>query len=76
MLGILKKLMKNRAFLLLVLPGAAWFIIFAYLPMFGTIIAFKDFRIHPGGFLKAFLKASGSVSKTSSFCSRPTMLIS
>ncbi|MFB9331142.1 ABC transporter permease [Paenibacillus aurantiacus] len=37
----------------MVLPGAAWFIIFAYLPMFGTIIAFKDFRIHPGGFFKS-----------------------
>lgn len=56
MLGILKKLMKNRAFLLLVLPGAAWFIIFAYLPMFGTIIAFKDFRIHPG-FLESVFKS-------------------
>jgi putative aldouronate transport system permease protein len=35
-LGIFKSLMKNKAFLLLVLPGAAWVIIFAYLPMFGT----------------------------------------
>ncbi|WP_103994263.1 sugar ABC transporter permease [Paenibacillus sp. UNC499MF] len=48
--GIVKSLVRNRAFLLLVLPGAIWFIIFAYLPMFGTIVAFKDFRIHPDGF--------------------------
>ncbi|CAM4477779.1 sugar ABC transporter permease [Paenibacillus sp. ClWae2A] len=57
MQDIFKSLMKNKAFLLLVLPGAAWFIIFAYLPMFGTIIAFKDFRIHPGGFLESVLKS-------------------
>lgn len=55
--GILKSLLKNKAFLLMVLPGAAWFIIFAYLPMFGTIIAFKDFRIHPGGFFVSVFKS-------------------
>jgi putative aldouronate transport system permease protein len=36
--------------LLMILPGTIWFLIFAYMPMFGTILAFKDFRIHPDGF--------------------------
>ncbi|WP_270168974.1 ABC transporter permease [Paenibacillus sp. SYP-B4298] len=45
-----KKLVRNKALLLLVLPGTLWFLIFAYLPMFGTILAFKDYRYHKGFF--------------------------
>lgn len=45
-----KKVVRNRALLLFVLPGTLWFLIFAYLPMFGTILAFKDFRISRDGF--------------------------
>ena len=37
---------------LLGLPAAIWFLLFCYLPMFGLIIAFKDYRIQPG---KSFL---------------------
>lgn len=50
MAAFLKKIVKNRALLLFVLPGTLWFLIFAYLPMFGTILAFKDFRISRDGF--------------------------
>nr|WP_062447548.1 ABC transporter permease subunit [Thalassobacillus devorans] len=32
------------------LPGLIWFAIFAYLPMFGQVIAFKDFRYDADGF--------------------------
>ncbi|MCM3627702.1 ABC transporter permease subunit [Paenibacillus glycanilyticus] len=35
---------------LLALPTTLWYILFCFLPMFGLIIAFKDFKIH-GGFL-------------------------
>lgn len=45
-----RKLVRNKALLLLVLPGTLWFLIFAYLPMFGTILAFKDYRNHKGFF--------------------------
>lgn len=41
---------KNKALLLMVLPGALWFLFFSYLPMFGTIIAFKEYRVSRGGF--------------------------
>lgn len=34
----------------MVLPGTIWFLLFSYLPMFGTVIAFKDFRISRDGF--------------------------
>lgn len=44
--GIIKKskwqvFKENRELLGLALPGAIWFLIFAYLPMIGALIAFK-----------------------------------
>lgn len=45
-----KNILKNQAFLFMVLPGALYFIIFAYLPMFGSVLAFKDFHISSNGF--------------------------
>ncbi len=50
MSGFIKKVIRNRFLLLMILPGTIWFLIFAYLPMFGTVLAFKDFRISPDGF--------------------------
>lgn len=34
----------NKELLLLSLPGGIWFLIFAYLPMFGILIAFQEYR--------------------------------
>ncbi len=45
-----EKLYENRAWLLMTLPGLLWLIVLKYLPMFGQIIAFKNFRFHPDGF--------------------------
>ncbi|MFU1794458.1 ABC transporter permease [Paenibacillus azoreducens] len=50
MSAFIKKVIRNRFMLLMILPGTIWFLIFAYMPMFGTVLAFKDFRIHPDGF--------------------------
>ncbi|MDQ0089406.1 putative aldouronate transport system permease protein [Paenibacillus anaericanus] len=52
-----KKLLRNKGLLLLVLPGTVWFLIFAYLPMFGSVLAFKDFRIHRDGFFASVLNS-------------------
>lgn len=42
----------DRQLFLLSLPTVIWFVLFCYLPMFGLIIAFKDYRVAPGkGFL-------------------------
>ena len=46
---------SNLPFLLMVLPGAAWFILFKYIPMSGIVIAFKDFRIDPQGFVYSII---------------------
>ncbi|MBB6623219.1 ABC transporter permease [Clostridium gasigenes] len=50
----LKKIKENRELLLLTVPGALWFLIFAYLPMFGVIVAFKDWKIN-GGFMQSLI---------------------
>ncbi|MFD2117411.1 ABC transporter permease [Paenibacillus yanchengensis] len=41
---------------ILTLPTTIWYILFSFLPMFGTIIAFKDFKII-GGFLDNVLNS-------------------
>lgn len=41
---------------LLGLPTTVWYILFSYLPMFGLIIAFKEYKLTPGkGFLYSLL---------------------
>lgn len=50
-----KKLRENSTLMLMALPGTLWYIIFAYLPMFGLIIAFKNYRFADGIFGSAFV---------------------
>ena len=52
-----KDIWKNRAWLLMVLPGTIWLLIFSYLPMFGQILAFKNFKISPGGFIQSLINS-------------------
>lgn len=51
-----KTFKENRELLTLALPGTIWFLIFAYLPMVGAIIAFKQWRIE-GGFIESLIKS-------------------
>ena len=44
----------DTQFSLLALPTTVWYLLFCYLPMFGIIIAFKNYRIS-GGFLKSII---------------------
>lgn len=41
---------KNVPFLLMALPVIVWVLVFAYLPMVGLIVAFKDYRFDKGIF--------------------------
>ncbi|QYR21163.1 ABC transporter permease subunit [Paenibacillus sp. sptzw28] len=52
---LLKDIVKNKAMLFMVLPGTVWFLIFSYLPMAGTVIAFKEYRYSQDGFLASIL---------------------
>ena len=39
------ELKKNWALYLMILPVIAYYIIFAYIPMSGVVLAFKDFKV-------------------------------
>ncbi|WP_340024800.1 ABC transporter permease subunit [Paenibacillus sp. FSL K6-1096] len=45
-----KDILRNKVLLLMVLPGTLWFLFFSYLPMAGTVIAFKEYRFSRDGF--------------------------
>ncbi len=45
---VLSRMWFYRHLYLLALPGILYFLIFSYLPMWGVIIAFKDFRLFRG----------------------------
>lgn len=53
----LKLVGRNKALLLMVLPGTIWFFLFSYLPMPGAIIAFKDYRFSNDGFLASIIQS-------------------
>ncbi|MCL2127507.1 MAG: ABC transporter permease subunit [Treponema sp.] len=44
----------DTQFSFLALPAALWYLLFCYLPMFGIVIAFKNYRIS-GGFLNSLI---------------------
>lgn len=41
---------KNKMFLVMLIPGVIWYILFAYVPLFGIMAAFKDFDYAKGLF--------------------------
>ncbi|WP_172195372.1 ABC transporter permease [Saccharibacillus qingshengii] len=48
--NFLRNVSRNKALLFMVLPGAIWFFFFSYLPLAGTIVAFKEYRVSRKGF--------------------------
>lgn len=46
--GIFTRIIRNYDLLLLMLPGFVSMIIFSYVPMYGILLAFKDFRMLDG----------------------------
>lgn len=49
---------EDLELLLIALPTVVWYILFCYLPMFGIIIAFKQFRPLPdAGFIMSLIKS-------------------
>jgi putative aldouronate transport system permease protein len=43
-----KRLLRNRAMYLMILPGFLFFIIFKYVPMWGLVISFQDYQPYKG----------------------------
>jgi putative aldouronate transport system permease protein len=54
---VFRDMNRNKAFLFMVFPGAVWFFLFAYLPMPGIIIAFKEYRFGKGGFFSSIMES-------------------
>ena len=53
---------------LLGLPATIWFAVFAYLPLFGLLVAFKDYRLQPGmGFLGSLFASKWAGFKNFTF---------
>ncbi|KAA8747862.1 MULTISPECIES: ABC transporter permease [Paenibacillus] len=57
MTTFLKNLIRNRVMLFMVLPGAIWFFFFSYLPLVGTVAAFKEYRFSREGFWASLMKS-------------------
>lgn len=55
--GFFQEVMKNRAMFLMLIPGALVLLLYNYLPMFGIIIAFKNFRFYDGSFFSSLFKS-------------------
>lgn len=43
-----KKVWRHRVFYFMLLPGLLWFAVYRYAPMYGAVIAFKDFDLFGG----------------------------
>lgn len=52
--SIMSRFKMNKELFLLSMPGTIWFFVFAYLPLFGIIVAFKKFRLS-GGFFQSLI---------------------
>ena len=52
-----KTLRDNWIFFLIVLPGTLWLILFFYIPVFGNVVAFKDYRMTGEGFIHSIINS-------------------
>lgn len=66
-----KRFKDNKELLFLTIPGTIWFILFAYLPMFGILIAFKDWQIR-GNFFESLIQSPSVGLKNFEFLFKST----
>src|SRR5690606_1670290 len=48
--GLIRRIIRAKETYLLLLPGVVWFVIFAYIPMYGLSLAFKTYKASLGIF--------------------------
>lgn len=49
-LSLKQRMWRDRYLYLLLLPGILYFVVFRYIPMYGVVIAFQDFKLSKGIF--------------------------
>lgn len=47
-IAFVKRVWQHRVFFVMLMPGLIWFVIYKYVPMYGAIIAFKDYDLLGG----------------------------
>lgn len=52
---IFQTLKDNLIFLLMVLPGAVWLVLFFYIPVLGNVVAFKNYKLTGDGFIHSVM---------------------
>lgn len=72
MRAFFKRVKMERELILLALPGTLWFLIFSYIPMFGIIIAFKNYRVTGMGFIHDLLSSEWTGFKNFQFLFQST----
>lgn len=53
--GLLTSMRKHKGLYLMALPGFVWFVLFKYIPLCGSVIAFMDYDIFKGIFRSSFV---------------------
>ncbi len=46
--SLMRELYRHRYLMLLMLPGIAYFVVFKYVPIYGLVLAFKEYDVHQG----------------------------
>lgn len=46
--SLVRELYRHRYLLLLMLPGIVYFVVFRYVPIYGAVLAFKEYDVHQG----------------------------
>jgi len=67
---LLREFWDQRILYLMILPGILYFLIFRYYPMYGAVLAFKDYSV-PDGILAAPESASTTSGRSSTAPTSP-----
>jgi len=46
--SLVRQFYRHRHMIMLMLPGIVYFVVFGYIPVYGLVLAFKDYDVHEG----------------------------
>jgi len=76
-LTLAEEIKKNKALFIMLLPGILILLLFNYLPMFGVILAFKNFKFYDSNFFSSLFQSQWTGFKNFQylFASKDALLI-